>query len=72
MEDEAPEDIIEERPIKEGVKKTPSPIVAKSLPPFPRRLQKVKYNNVYKKFLDIYISIGKHTVGRALCDLGPR
>nr|XP_009618625.1 uncharacterized protein LOC104110781 [Nicotiana tomentosiformis] len=62
-----------------GTKK-PQRIVLRPPPPFPQRLQKVKDNAAYKKFLDILkqdpgsftiqISIGKHTVGRALCDLG--
>nr|XP_016457920.1 PREDICTED: uncharacterized protein LOC107781696 [Nicotiana tabacum] len=125
-----------EKPTEEAVAKKPPPLVARPLPPFPQRLQKVKDNAAYKKFLDILkhvqiniplvdilqevpkyakyikdimankkrltefetvalteecssriqsklsqklkdpgsftiqISIGKHAVGRALCDLG--
>nr|XP_016493407.1 PREDICTED: uncharacterized protein LOC107812757 [Nicotiana tabacum] len=42
-----------EKPIEEAVAKQPQPIVAKPPPPFPQRLQKVKDNAAYKKFLDI-------------------
>ncbi|XP_070057930.1 uncharacterized protein [Nicotiana tomentosiformis] len=125
-----------EKPADEAVAKQPPPLVARPPPPFPQRLQKVKDNAAYKKFLDILkpvkiniplvdilqevpkytkyikdivankmrltefetvalteecssriqsklpqklkdpgsftiqISIGKHAVGRALCDLG--
>ncbi|XP_070056841.1 uncharacterized protein [Nicotiana tomentosiformis] len=125
-----------ENPIEEAVAMQPQPIIAKPPRPFPQRLQKVKDNVAYKKFLDILkqvqisiplvdilqevpkyakyikeivankrklivfetvalteecssriqnklppklkdpgsftiqISIGKHVVGRALCDLG--
>ncbi|XP_019257839.1 PREDICTED: uncharacterized protein LOC109236068 [Nicotiana attenuata] len=106
-----------EKPAREAVAEQPPPVVARPPPPFPQRLQKVKDNAAYKKFLDILkqyikdivankrrltefetvalteecsskiqsklpqklkdpssftiqISIGKHAVGRALCDLG--
>ncbi|XP_019257998.1 PREDICTED: uncharacterized protein LOC109236256 [Nicotiana attenuata] len=125
-----------EKPVEEAVDEQPLPLVARPLPPFPQRLQKVKDNVAYKKFFHILkqvkiniplvdilqevpkyamyvkdivankrrltefetvaltekcssriqsklprklkdpgsftiqISIGKHAVGRALCDLG--
>ncbi|XP_019252899.1 PREDICTED: uncharacterized protein LOC109231714 [Nicotiana attenuata] len=125
-----------EKPTGEAVAEQPPPLAARPPPPFPQRLQKVKDNAAYKKFLDILkqvqiniplfdilqevpkyakyikdivankrrltefetvaltgecssriqgklprklkdpgsftiqISIGKHAVGRALCDLG--
>ncbi|XP_075086326.1 uncharacterized protein LOC107817532 [Nicotiana tabacum] len=42
-----------EKPVKEPVAKQPQPIVLKPPPAFPQRLQKVKDNAAYKKFLDI-------------------
>nr|XP_009620127.1 uncharacterized protein LOC104112008 [Nicotiana tomentosiformis] len=42
-----------EKPIEEAMAKQPQPIVAKPPPPFPQRLQKMKDNTAYKKFLDI-------------------
>lgn len=51
-EDVAPEEIIEERPTKEGVTNPPLPIVAKP-PPIPQILKNVKDNAAYKNFLDI-------------------
>nr|XP_009617255.1 uncharacterized protein LOC104109611 [Nicotiana tomentosiformis] len=125
-----------EKPAEKAVAKQPPPLVVRPPPPFPQRLQKVKDNTAYKRFLNILkqvqiniplvdilqevpkyakyikdivankmrltefktvalteecssriqsklpqklkdpgnftiqISIGKHAVGRALCDLG--
>nr|XP_016511255.1 PREDICTED: uncharacterized protein LOC107828458 [Nicotiana tabacum] len=42
-----------EKPTEEAVAKQPPPLVASPPPPFPQRLQKVKDNAAYKKFLDI-------------------
>nr|XP_009600328.1 uncharacterized protein LOC104095814 [Nicotiana tomentosiformis] len=42
-----------EKPAEEAVAKQPSQLVARPPPPFPQRLQKVKDNAAYKKFLDI-------------------
>ncbi|XP_019226043.1 PREDICTED: uncharacterized protein LOC109207559 [Nicotiana attenuata] len=42
-----------EKPIEKAVAKQPQPIIVKPPPPFPQRLQKVKDNAAYKKFLDI-------------------
>ncbi|XP_070050238.1 uncharacterized protein [Nicotiana tomentosiformis] len=42
-----------EKPAEEAVAKQPPPLVARPPPPFSQRLQKVKDNAAYKKFLDI-------------------
>ncbi|XP_019255000.1 PREDICTED: uncharacterized protein LOC109233571 [Nicotiana attenuata] len=42
-----------EKPAGEAVAEQPPPLVARPPPPFPQRLQKVKDNAAYKKFLDI-------------------
>nr|XP_016445687.1 PREDICTED: uncharacterized protein LOC107770863 [Nicotiana tabacum] len=42
-----------EKPVEEAVAEQPPPLVARPPPPFPQRLQKVKDNVTYKKFLDI-------------------
>ncbi|XP_070031760.1 uncharacterized protein [Nicotiana tomentosiformis] len=42
-----------EKSAEEAVAKKPPPLVARPPPPFPLRLQKVKDNAAYKKFLDI-------------------
>nr|XP_016498556.1 PREDICTED: uncharacterized protein LOC107817266 [Nicotiana tabacum] len=42
-----------EKPFEEAVAKKPQPIIAKPPPLFHQRLQKVKDNAAYKKFLDI-------------------
>ncbi|XP_019240656.1 PREDICTED: uncharacterized protein LOC109220653 [Nicotiana attenuata] len=42
-----------EKPAGEAVAEQPPPLVARPPPPFPHRLQKVKDNAAYKKFLDI-------------------
>ncbi|XP_019241493.1 PREDICTED: uncharacterized protein LOC109221466 [Nicotiana attenuata] len=106
-----------EKPAGEAVAEQSPQLVARPPPPFPQRLQKLRDNTTYKKFLDILkqyikdivankrrltefetvalteecssriqgklpqklkdpgsftiqITIGKHAVGRALCDLG--
>nr|XP_016467334.1 PREDICTED: uncharacterized protein LOC107789967 [Nicotiana tabacum] len=41
------------KPAEEAVSKQPPPLVARPPPLFPQRLQKVKDNSAYKKFLDI-------------------
>ncbi|XP_019239964.1 PREDICTED: uncharacterized protein LOC109219958, partial [Nicotiana attenuata] len=95
-----------EKPAGEAVAEQSPQLVARPPPPFPQRLQKLRDNATYKKFLDILkqrltefetvelteecssriqgklpqklkdpgsftiqIMIGKHAVGRALCDL---
>nr|XP_009601441.1 uncharacterized protein LOC104096739 [Nicotiana tomentosiformis] len=42
-----------EKPAEEVVVKQPPPLVVRPPPPYPQRLQKVKDNVAYKKFLDI-------------------
>ncbi|XP_019267448.1 PREDICTED: uncharacterized protein LOC109244764 [Nicotiana attenuata] len=42
-----------EKPAEEAVAEQPPPLGARPLPLFPQRLQKVKDNAAYKKFLDI-------------------
>nr|XP_016455710.1 PREDICTED: uncharacterized protein LOC107779744 [Nicotiana tabacum] len=42
-----------EKPAEDVVAKKPPPLVAKPPPPFPQRLQKLKDNAAYTKFLDI-------------------
>nr|XP_016464202.1 PREDICTED: uncharacterized protein LOC107787183 [Nicotiana tabacum] len=43
-----------EKPAEEAVAKQPPPFVARPPLPFPQRLQKLKDNAAYKKFLDIF------------------
>ncbi|XP_070017349.1 uncharacterized protein [Nicotiana sylvestris] len=42
-----------EKPAGEAMVEQPPPLVARQPPPFPQRLQKVRDNTAYKKFLDI-------------------
>ncbi|XP_019235408.1 PREDICTED: uncharacterized protein LOC109215752 [Nicotiana attenuata] len=48
------------KPAEEAVAKKPPPLVARTPPPFPQRLQKVKDNVAYRKFLDILKHVQIH------------